>query len=650
LAATTRRRSARAEPDQPAYYFYCGKGGVGKTTLAAAAARRHAAAGRRVLAVSTDPAHSLGDALGERLTASPRRVRTARGWLEAAELDAARALERWLRPRRPAFERALVRGTLLDREDVSRLLRLTWPGVDELVALTEIDRLATEHRARDAEVVIVDTAPTGHTWRLLEAAATIGGVAAALEAMVERDRAVASALGGRALRDAADALADELALEARRLAERLRDPHLTRIVWITLAEPVVVAETVDAIRWVRERGLPIAEVIVNRAVVPRRNCARCRARAALERSALAPLMRVARGVPFRYVSEQPPGRPRPRSRKGERRGHQRVRPPRARSGTLMNALAASRILVVAGKGGVGKTTVAAALAQAAAAGRPPRRVLVLSVDPAHSLADVLGIPLGDAASRVQGAEGRLHAREVDAAAALERERKALRAAIGPAMSQRGGGVRVELGHDREVLERLLDLPPPGLDEIAALVSVIDALDPYDFIVLDTAPTGHALRLLAMPDVAAAWLAEVMRLLLKYREVARIGDVGEPVVRLSRGVRRLRALLRDGREAQAVVVTRPEELPRRETGRLLDALVQSKLKTAAILVNTELPAAAGCARCRAVARAEADEVERLAISRARPRGCDIIVAPLEVPPPRGLARIARWMDRWTILDA
>ena len=116
--------------------------------------------------------------------------------------------------------------------------------------------------------------------------------------------------------------------------------------------------------------------------------------------------------------------------------------------------------------------------------------------------------------------------------------------------------------------------------------MVDALDPYDLIVLDTAPTGHALRLLAMPDVAAAWLAEVMRLLLKYREVARIGDVGEPVVRLSRGVRRLQALLRDGREAQAVVVTRPEELPRRETGRLLDALVRSKLKTAAILVNTE----------------------------------------------------------------
>jgi arsenite-transporting ATPase len=238
---------------------------------------------------------------------------------------------------------------------------------------------------------------------------------------------------------------------------------------------------------------------------------------------------------------------------------------------------------------------------------------------------------------------------VNAAAALEVEREALRAA-GRAMTQRAGGLSVELGHDREVLERLLDLPPPGLDEIVALVAVIDALDPYDLIVLDTAPTGHALRLLTMPDAAAAWLAEVMRLLLKYREVARVGDGGERVLRLSRGVRRLQALLRDGREAQAVAVTRPEELPRRETGRLLDALVELKLQPAAILVNTEQSVAAGCARCHAVARAEADEVTRLALSRSRPRGCDIIVAPLEVPPPRGLARIARWMDRWKILDA
>ena len=599
-----------------------------------------------MLVVSTDPAHSLGDVLGRRLHGVARAgCDRARGWLEAAELDATQAVDRWLRPRMPAFERALLRGTLLDREDVTRLLRLAWPGIDELVALTEIDRLATERRGRDADVVIVDTAPTGHTWRLFEAAVTIAGVAAALEAMVERDRAVASALGGHALRDAADALADELAAEARRLAERLRDPRMTRITWITLAEPVVVAETVDALRWARERGLPIAEIIVNRAVVPKRNCARCRARAALERSALAPLRRVASGVPLRYVPEKRPGRDVARDA-----SLVRARRKPLRSGALMTALAAIKILVVAGKGGVGKTTVAAALAQAAAAGRPRRRVLVLSVDPAHSLGDVLGIPLGDAARRVPGTEGQLHAREVDAAAALEREREVLRTALGRAMSQRAGGVRVELGHDREVLERLLDLPPPGLDEIVALVSVIEALDPYDLIVLDTAPTGHALRLLAMPDVAAAWLAEVMRLLLKYREVARIGDVGELVVRLSRGVRRLQALLRDGREAQAVVVTRPEELPRRETGRLLDALVPLKLKTAAILVNTEPSAAAGCARCRAVARVEADEVERLALSRARPRGCDIIVAPLEVPPPRGLARIGRWMDRWTILDA
>src|SRR5207248_10113999 len=82
------------------FSFFAGKGGVGKTTCAAAEAVALAARGRRVLAVSTDPAHSLGDALGERLSARPRRI--SRG-LFAAELDADRALSRWFQKRERAF-------------------------------------------------------------------------------------------------------------------------------------------------------------------------------------------------------------------------------------------------------------------------------------------------------------------------------------------------------------------------------------------------------------------------------------------------------------------------------------------------------------------------------------------------------------------
>src|SRR4029077_16034018 len=104
--------------------------------------------GRRVLLVSTDPAHSLGDALGVRLSATPRRV--VRN-LDAVELNAARAFTRWLAGHRRPLGEVIEHGTWLDREDVDALLDLSIPGVDELVGILEIGRLAAlERKARKA--------------------------------------------------------------------------------------------------------------------------------------------------------------------------------------------------------------------------------------------------------------------------------------------------------------------------------------------------------------------------------------------------------------------------------------------------------------------------------------------------------------------
>src|SRR5262245_35631024 len=99
-----------------AYRFFGGKGGVGKTTCAAAFALTCAQRGEQVLIASVDPAHSLGDALGGALPRAGREVRTGKGRLVAIELDAGRAMRRWLSARKRTLATIAERGTYLTRD------------------------------------------------------------------------------------------------------------------------------------------------------------------------------------------------------------------------------------------------------------------------------------------------------------------------------------------------------------------------------------------------------------------------------------------------------------------------------------------------------------------------------------------------------
>ena len=158
---------------------------------------------------------------------------------------------------------------------------------------------------------------------------------------------------------------------------------------------------------------------------------------------------------------------------------------------------------------------------------------------------------------------------------------------------------------------------------------------YDVIVTDTAPTGHALRLLQTPTLLRDWTQALMTLLLKYREVVAAGTLGTFLVQMSKRLRALQDALTDPARTQFVVVTRPGALPSAETALLLSALERLGIAVGAIVVN-----AAGrgtCRRCRAIARAQAAEMARL------PYG--IIVAPAEIPPPHGAAALRAWIDSW-----
>ena len=363
---------------------------------------------------------------------------------------------------------------------------------------------------------------------------------------------------------------------------------------MTLPEDMAIQETDDGLRALGEERITVDRVIVNRMTpAPRRPCDWCDGRRRLERTALQALRRRLRGsdvtiasVPAiaaeprgiraltavtRHLSAETAVHPPPPA--GRRR---RLVAPLAATTQVVerSALmpAGTALVLFGGKGGVGKTTCAAALAIDTALASTDRRVLLLSADPAHSLGDVLQEDVADDPRPIQGGPANLSVRELDPSRGFAALRDRFARGIEELMLRVGGSAG-----DRQVLHDLLELAPPGVDELVAIVEVIETLDAdagaatFDLIVIDTAPTGHALRLLEMPALVHDWVKAVMSILLKYQPVIGVGDLGAALLRLSRGLGQLRALLTNPARTRFLVVTRAAALPRAETVRLAGAI-------------------------------------------------------------------------------
>jgi arsenite-transporting ATPase len=254
--------------------LFTGKGGVGKTTLAAATAARLARAGGRALVISTDPAHSLGDALGVELGAQPREVATG---LYAAHLDSRALVEgSWNELR--AHLRTVLAGAGVDELVADELTVL--PGVEDLLALAEVRRAAG---GGPWESVIVDCGPTAETLRLL---ALPQAIAAYLERLYPAHRRAVRGLlagvangapatsrvgaAGAAVRrwdSAADALS-QLADMLAGLRDMLADHETTSIRLVLTPERLVAAETRRTMTALALHGLRVDGVIANRLVPP----------------------------------------------------------------------------------------------------------------------------------------------------------------------------------------------------------------------------------------------------------------------------------------------------------------------------------------------------------------------------------------------
>ncbi|MBK1872872.1 MULTISPECIES: ArsA family ATPase [unclassified Marinobacter] len=282
--------------------------------------------------------------------------------------------------------------------------------------------------------------------------------------------------------------------------------------------------------------------------------------------------------------------------------------PQAHNLNILELITSRKLIMVGGKGGVGKTTTASAIAVAAA--NQGRRVLLISTDPAHSLADAFDRAIGGQVTRMAP---NLDALELDpdteAEAYMDRVMQQMRRFAGPDQINE--------------LQRQLRLgaQSPGAQEAAILermaTLIEDSENNYDLLIFDTAPTGHTLRLLTLPEIMAAWtdgllkhnkrsekLGKALAHLTPGRSVdnplkspeenpvegmdQRGQELTETLLRRQRLFQRTRRRLNDTNHTAFVFVMTPEKLPILETGRAIEALASANIPVAGVIVNRIMP--------------------------------------------------------------
>lgn len=584
----------------PRNLFFTGKGGVGKTSVACATALTLAKRGRRVLLVSTDPASNLDEVLETKLGAVPTDI-TRAPRLFALNIDpeaAAHAYrERMVGPYRGVLPEAAVRSI---EEQLSGACTV------EIAAFDEFSKLLGDDVATAAfDQVVFDTAPTGHTLRLLE-------LPAAWTGFLESNVGGTSCLGPLAGLKAQQALYD-----ASRAA--LVDGERTALVLVSRAEKSALAEAERTRHELAQLGIRRQELVINGIFQatdtsdPVAVAMQGRGQLAL-REMPAGLRELPRSelplLPFGLVgldaltrlfaAAAPQGTP------GVAAGHFVAALPALAA--LIPALEADGhgVIMTMGKGGVGKTTVAVSIAVELA--RRGHKVHLTTTDPAAHVEAALGAAVnGVRVSRIDpAAESRAYSEEI----------------------LRTAGANLDAA-GRALLEE--DLRSPCTEEIAvfrAFARIVDEGE-HGFVVIDTAPTGHTLLLL---DAAESYHREVLRT---------SGAVPDEV-------RRLLPRLRDESFTKILIVTLPEATPVHEAAQLQRELGRAGIRPFGWVVNQSLvplPVTDPVLVSRRAAEARFhDEVRELAVrvalvpwtnQAAQPR-LELVNARAGTPPAEALA--------------
>jgi arsenite-transporting ATPase len=526
----------------PRFLFFTGKGGVGKTSIACATALRLAESGRRTLLVSTDPASNVGQVfgvdIGNQITAIP-----ASPGLSALEIDPQAAAQvyrdRIVDPVRGVLPDSVVHGI---EEQLSGACTTEIAAFDEFTELLLDSALTTGY-----DHIVFDTAPTGHTIRLLQLPGAWSG-------FLDAGKGDASCLGPLA------GLEKQRA-QYKAAVDALADPERTRLVLVARAQQATLREVARTQQELAAIGLRQQYLVVN-GLLPQREAEQDRLAEAIcqrEQAALSAMPEPLAALPADHLDLKPfnlvgiealrlllTSEPAPDAPAEEEPASLEA-PALA---TLVDEIAADGhgLVMLMGKGGVGKTTLAGAIAlKLAQRGFP---VHLTTSDPAAHLAETL-----------DGSMDNLTVSRIDPQVETVSYREHILATKGAALDAEG----------RALLEE--DLRSPCTEEIAVFQAFSRVIREAGrkFVVMDTAPTGHTLLLL---DATGAYHREITR---------QMGDKGmhfrTPMMQLQ-----------DPKQTKVLIVTLAETTPVLEAARLQDDLRRAGIEPWAWIINQSLAAA------------------------------------------------------------
>ncbi|NJR61695.1 MAG: ArsA family ATPase [Cyanobacteria bacterium CRU_2_1] len=555
--------------------LFSGKGGVGKTTLSCGFALHWAQQfpNETILLVSTDPAHSLGDVLQVTVEDTPHLAGLPN--LQVRALDAQVLLQAFKARYGAVLELLVERGSFVQGEDLTPVWDLGWPGLDELMGILEIQRILRE---QDADRVVVDMAPSGHTLNLFGLMDFLDQFLDALNLFQEKHRTISHSFTGRYTPDDVDAFLAEMKTDLATGRQLLQDAGQTACGVVAIAEPMSYLETRRFLKSLNELEIPVGGLFVNR-LIPG-------ATVREQQELLGKFIALADAKPVFKVPFQ---RQEPVGSIALDELFTQIEQAKQEKGISASADAESiafptkllpsfgdfvaeerRLILVGGKGGVGKTTVAAAIAWGMAERHPDSQIRVISIDPAHSLADALGMALGHEPVMLTT---NLSGQEVEAEQVLDRFREDYLWELAEMMSGETNDGSLQIAYSPQAWRQIVSQALPGIDEMLSLITVMDLLErgEQDLIILDMAPTGHLLRFLEMPMALGDWLAWIFKLWIKYQDVVGRTEFMGRLRSLRQRVMQAQKKLKDPKHTEFIGVLQAQSAIIAETERLTRSL-------------------------------------------------------------------------------